>query len=72
MDRFGATSTDTVVVSGRWVYGGTEYEDRLLRVRVDTDETAESREFFTSYKRVLMKRFDQEDIWITAQTIDVI
>ena len=31
---FGATSTDSVTVSGRWMYRSTLYEDRLVRVRV--------------------------------------
>jgi hypothetical protein len=28
--QFGATSTDSVVVSGRWVYQSTLYEDKLI------------------------------------------
>ncbi len=29
--QFGATSTDTVVVRGHWVYQGTLYHDQLIR-----------------------------------------
>jgi len=32
--QFGATSTDAVLVSGRWMYQSTLYEDKLIRVRV--------------------------------------
>ena len=37
---FGATSTDTVVVRGRWLYQSTLYHDQLIRVRLDADGAA--------------------------------
>jgi len=70
--QFGATSTDAVLVSGRWMYQSTLYEDKLLRVRVDGEDLPAHWEFFRSYKEVLKQRFDQEDIWITAYRIEVI
>ncbi|MBI4552266.1 MAG: hypothetical protein HY710_08385 [Candidatus Latescibacteria bacterium] len=72
VQAFGATSTETVIVSGRWVYQSTLYEDRLIRVRIDTADTPENRTFFRQYKETLKTRFAQEDIWITAQQIEVI
>jgi hypothetical protein len=36
---FGATSTDSVTVRGHWLYQSTIYEDRLIRVRIDADDT---------------------------------
>ncbi len=62
----GATSTDSVVVSGRWMYQSTLYADTLMRVRVDVEDLPASWDFFRSYKEVLKQRFAQEDIWITA------
>lgn len=69
---FSATSTDTVVVSGRWMYRSTLYEDRLIRVRIDVEDTSENRDFIRSYKETLKTRFEQEDVWITAQQIEII
>ena len=68
----GATSTDSVVVSGRWMYQSTLYEDKLMRVRVDVEDLPAYWEFFRSYKEILKQRFAQEDIWITASRIEVI
>lgn len=70
--EFGATSTDNIVIRGRWKYQSTRYEDRLIRIRIDTEDTPENIAFFTKYKEILKTRFDQKDIWITAQHIDVI
>jgi hypothetical protein len=70
--RFGATSTDSVIVSGHWVYLSTVYEDRLVRVRVDAPDTPDSRAFLRTCKETLKRRFGQEDIWVTAQQIEVI
>lgn len=70
--QFGATSTDTVIVSGRWMYRGTLYEDKLIRIRIDTEDLLENKNFFRRYKETLKRRFLQEDIWITAQQIEVI
>ena len=68
----GATSTDSVVVSGRWMYQSTLYEDKLIRVCVDVEDLPAYWDFFRSYKEVLKQRFEQEDIWITAYRIEVI
>jgi len=70
--QFGATSTDAVIVSGRWMYQGIIYDDRLIRIHVDTNESPSHREFFRQYKQKLKIRFQQEDIWITVQQIDVL
>lgn len=70
--KFGATSTDSVIVQGRWKYQSILYEDRLIRIRIDTQDDEANKDFFRDYKASLKTRFEQEDIWITAQPIDVI
>lgn len=70
--QFGAVSTDTVVVKGKWLYQSALYEDRLIRVRIDCEETPESWRAMREFKEVLKTRFEQIDIWITAHRIDVI
>ena len=69
---FGATATDAVTVRGQWLYRSTLYEDRLVRARIDVDDTPENWETMRRLKEVLRTRFDQLDIWITAYRIDIV
>ena len=43
-----------------------------MRVRIDTEDTPSNLEFIRNYKEILKERFQQLDIWITAQQIEVI
>src|SRR5262245_28006458 len=61
---FGATSSDTVVVRGRWQYQSTIYSDQLIRTRVDVADTPENWDSMRRIKEELKTRFDQIDIWI--------
>jgi hypothetical protein len=69
---FGATSTDTVVVRGRWLYQSTLYHDQLIRVRLDVEDKPEIWQAVRAAKETLKTRFDQVDIWITAQRVEVV
>ena len=69
---FGATSTDTVVVRGRWLYQSTLYQDQLIRVRLDVEDKPEQWQAVRALKETLKTRFDQLDIWITAHRIEVV
>ena|SRR5436189_2204682 len=70
--QFGATSTDTVTVRGRWLYQGTQYHDQLIRIRIDAEDNPQNWESMRQLKATLKTRFEQTDIWITAHHIDVI
>lgn len=69
---FGATSTDSVTVQGHWQYQSTIYEDRLIRVRLDVDDTPENWQKMRDVKEVLKQRFEQIDIWISAHRIEIL
>src|ERR1700687_2920187 len=69
---FSATSTDTVVVRGRWVYQSTLYQDQLIRVRFDLEDTPENWRAVREFKETLKARFDQLEIWITAHRIEIV
>src|SRR5436309_9154423 len=69
---FGATSTDTVTVRGRWLYQSTQYHDQLVRVRLDLQDVPDNWQAVRAVKETLKTRFDQLDILITAQRIEVI
>lgn len=72
VQRFDATSTDAVVVRGRWLYQSTMYHDQLVRVRIDADDTPENWQAMREVKDGMKTRFDQLDIWITAHRIEVV
>ena len=69
---FGATSTDAVVVRGLWKYQSTVYEDRLVRMRLDVEDTPENWQKMRDVKEVLKQRFEQIDIWISAHRIEIL
>lgn len=69
---FGATSTDSVVVRGHWLYQSTIYDDRLIRVRLDVNDTPENWQKMRNIKEVLKQRFEQIDLWISAHRIEIL
>src|SRR5688572_3596679 len=70
--EFGASSTDSVVVRGQWMYQSTLYSDQLVRVRVDVEDSAENWAAMRRIKEQLKTRFEQLDIWITAHRLEVL
>jgi len=70
--KFGAVTMEPQSILGVWVYEEKEYEDELIRLNVDVEDTKETEEFFRSYKNVLKERFKQIDMWITAFPIRII
>jgi hypothetical protein len=72
VDRFGATTTDSTRIVGRWIYQNQLYEDKLIRITIDVPESEDSDAFFRQYKEILKERFRQIDVWITSYTIEII
>jgi hypothetical protein len=72
INLFGATSTDTVVVQGKWIYQGTLYHDQLIRIRIDAEDTPDNWSKMREVKNGLKRRFNQEELWVTAHKIDLI
>lgn len=71
-DRFGAVSSETQLIEGRWRYLGEVYRDELVRVFCDVPDSAENRQFFVEFKERLKARFQQFDIWMTTYPVEVI
>lgn len=72
--QFGACSVDTSQIIGRWKdqkYGKV-FNDRLIRVFVDVEDTLENQGWFLHQKEIWKKRFLQEDIWLVSYLITVI
>jgi hypothetical protein len=71
-ERFGAVSSDTQMIEGRWRYQGETYRDELVRIFCDVSDTLENRQFFVEFKERLKVRFHQIDIWMTTYPLEVI
>ena len=66
-------TSDSVKVSGFWIdKEGNYYHDESMRVRIDTPYLKENQSLFRFYKKILMLRFRQKDIWITVHEIKVL
>lgn len=70
--QFGAVSFFPQSLLGTWMHEGSRFEDELVRVVVDVEDTPESRQFFTGFKAVLLERFEQLEIYIASYPIEVI
>jgi hypothetical protein len=71
-DRFGAFSSETQIIHGRWRHEGQSYRDELARVFVDVPDTPETRMFFLQFKETLKVELKQIDIWMTTYPIEVL
>ena len=70
--KFGAISSETQTIHGRWHHEGMAYRDDLVRVFVDVPDEGEARQFFAEYKERLKARFQQLDIWMTTYPVEVL
>ena len=70
--QFGAVSSESQKIAGRWSHEGQLYRDESVRVFVDVPDLDANREFFRDFKERLKVRFQQIDIWITSYPLDVI
>lgn len=71
-DRFGAVSSETQIIHGRWQSGGKAFRDDLIRIYVDVEDSKEARDFFVGFKDRAKTRFGQLDIWLISHTIDIL
>lgn len=71
-NRFGAVSSETQRIDGRWHFQGETYRDELVRVFCDVADLPENLQFFVELKERLKVRFQQLDIWMTTFPVDVI
>ena len=70
--QFAGLSLQPSVIRGIWISEGTRFEDELLRLVIDVEDTPENRSFFVTYKAVLLERFAQVEIYIVSFPIDVL
>jgi hypothetical protein len=70
--QFGALSMSAFAVIGAWVHEGTRYEDELRRFTVDVEDTPENQQVLAAYKRTLLERFEQIEIYMVSFPVDII
>jgi hypothetical protein len=71
-DQFGAVSSETQRIAGRWRHQGQIFKDMSIRVFIDVPDTEKNRQFFVDFKERLKERFQQIDIWMTTYLVEVI
>jgi hypothetical protein len=71
-EKFGAVSSETQTIRGRWRFDGESYRDDLVRLFVDVPDVPENRAYFIECKERLKARFQQLDIWLTTYPIEVL
>jgi hypothetical protein len=72
VERFDGISVSPHTVLGIWVHEQIRYEDTTIRLVVDVDDTPENRQFFVDYKKTLLSRFEQIEIYIVAYPVEIL
>jgi hypothetical protein len=72
IDGFGGVTLVPGSAQGVWLHAGTRYEDETVLFIVDVADVPENRDFFVRFKPILLRRFEQIEIYIAAFQIDVI
>src|SRR5262249_18318403 len=63
--KFGAVSLETQSIRGQWQRHGDVFQDQVVRLFVDVEDTPVNRQFFVELKQRLKARFQQLEIWLT-------
>jgi hypothetical protein len=63
-EKFGAVSCETQTIRGLWTQDAEVFRDELIRLFVDTPDSAGNKVFFVELKERLKKTFNQLDNWI--------
>jgi hypothetical protein len=70
-DHFGAASYETQKLEGHWRHGGVLYRDTLVRLTVDTPDSAESRQWMKQFKDRWKARLEQLELWMVSYPVEV-
>ena len=71
VDHFGAASYETQKLEGHWRLGGVLYRDNLVRLVVDTPDSAQSRQWMKQFKSRWKTRLEQLELWMVSYHIEV-
>jgi len=62
----------TLPIRGLWIHKETRYEDELIPIIVDMDDTPEDQHFFLRLKSILLERFEQIAVYIVSYPVDIL
>jgi hypothetical protein len=68
--RFEGITVSPHSVLGVWQHEGQRFEDELVRVTVDVEDTQENHSFFSNFKSILLERFEQIEIYMIFYPIE--
>jgi ATP-dependent protease HslVU (ClpYQ) peptidase subunit len=68
--RFEGPTVHPYSLLGIWQHEGQRYEDELVRLTVDVEDTEENQFFFSNLKTTLLERFQQVEIYIVSYPIN--
>lgn len=71
-EQSGAVSSETQTIRGDWRFGDRLYEDEMIRVFVDVEDTPDHFAYFADLKVKLRQRFEQVDLYMTTYAIEVV
>jgi hypothetical protein len=69
IEKFGGLTHFPQENEGFWRVGSVTFRDRIVILRVLTDEPAEAERFFRRLKEDLRREWDQEDVLIVAREV---
>jgi hypothetical protein len=67
----GALTFDPRPAKGVWTQEGMRYDDELFRLALDVPDTDDSRHWIATFKKELLQRFDQLEIYIVSYPVEV-
>ena|SRR5438128_12673726 len=70
LGRFDGLNMAPQTVIGVWKHEGQSYEDELIKLIVDVEDTEENQFFFSNLKTTLLERFQQLEIYMVSFPID--
>ena len=71
-ERFGGFTHFPQESEGEWKTGGQMFRDRIVILRVLTEQDADTPKWFRNLKAELIKEFEQTDLLITVRTVEKI
>lgn len=69
MVQFGSLTLEPSHLRGIWTHQGNQYEDELIRIIIDVDDTPENFQFFLNLKATLLERFEQIDLYLASYPV---
>ncbi len=72
VNQFDGVTFFPQTIIGTWVQAGARFEDELVRILVEVEESAENHQFFVQFKKTLLERFGQLEIYIAFYPVDIL